>query len=239
VPSLGGTVLLGHANRKAPRSMSDHPAYRTFWQRKELLRRGMPRFPLRRWWDSDGLCDIEEVYFDAVRSAPSLLDVGAGDLRIMRKFQAAGYAGEYHTQDLGAEGTYTYRDLGDVTRRYGAILCLDVIEHLDLVAGLTLLDRMVSLLEPGGALVLQTPNAAYLPHPLSWDMTHVHVYNLPDLHAYLTCEHLEVAGYRVTIGDRNPGLLRRAKLGLAAYVKEKVLGCDRANNIALVARRPR
>src|SRR5689334_7316124 len=107
--------------------MSEHPAYRTFWQRKEMLRRSFPGFPLRRWWETDGLCEIERVYFDAVRNASSVLDVGAGDLRIMRKFQEAGFAGEYHTQDIGGEGQYTYRDLAQVTRRYGAILCLDVL----------------------------------------------------------------------------------------------------------------
>ena len=219
--------------------MSEHPAYRTYWQRKEMLKRGRPAFPVRRWWDTDGLCEIEQIYFDAVRNASSLLDVGAGDLRIMRKFQSAGFSGEYHTQDIGEEGHYTYRELRDVTRRYGAILCLDVIEHLPLVEGLNLLDQMVALLEPGGALVLQTANASYIPNPLSWDMTHLHVYNLPDLHAYLVCEQLDVAGYRVVLGDRNPGLIRRAKLGITAYVKLKILGCDFANNIALVARRPR
>jgi hypothetical protein len=219
--------------------MSEHPAYRTFWQRKELLRRAWPIFPVRRWWESDGLCDIEQVYFDAVRNAPSLLDVGAGDLRIMRKIQGAGFTGEYHTQDIGTEGKYTYRDVGEVARQYGAILCLDVLEHLSLVDGLTLLDRMTSLLEPGGALVLQTANASYIPDPRSWDMTHLHVYNLPDLYAYLTCDRLDVAGYRVTVGDRNPGPIRRVKLGITAYVQLKILGCDYANNIAVVARRPR
>jgi len=204
-----------------------------------MLRRGHPRFPLRRWWETDGLCEIEQVYFDAVRSAPSLLDVGAGDLRVMRKIQKAGYAGEYHTQDIGAEGVHTYRDVAEVNRRYGAILCLDVLEHLPLIDGLTLLDRLIAILEPGGALVLQTPNAAYIPDPRSWDMTHVHLYNLPDLHAHLTCEGFEVAGYRVVLDEPAPGLVRRAKRGISAYVKEKILGCDHANNIAVVARRPR
>ena len=219
--------------------MPEHPAYRTYWQRKEMLRRSRPAFPVRRWWETDGLCEIEQIYFDAIRDAPSLLDVGAGDLRVMRKMQAAGFEGEYHTQDIGEEGRYTYRDLGEVTRRYGAILCLDVIEHLPLAEGLTLVDRMAGLLEPGGTLVLQTANASYIPHPLSWDMTHVHVYNLPDLHAYLTCDGLEAAGYRVVLGERDPGPLRRAKFGITGYVKQKILGCDYANNIAIVARRAR
>jgi hypothetical protein len=218
--------------------VEDHPAYRTYWQRKELLRRGVPKFPVRRWWDCDGLCEIEQVYFDAVREARSLLDVGAGDLRIQRKFEAAGFCGEYHTQDVGTEGQYNYRDLREVKRRYEAILCLDVLEHLSLVDGLHLLDTMIRLLEPGGTLVLQTANAAYIPDPRSWDMTHIHIFNLPDLHAYLTCERMDVAGYRVILEERSEGTLHRAKRAIVAYLKQRLLGCDFANNVALVARVP-
>ena len=216
--------------------MSADPAYETYWLRKEMLRRSWPTFPVRRWWETDGLCDIERVYFDAVREAPSLLDVGAGDLRIMRKFQAAGYGGEYHTQDVG-EGRYTYRDLSEVTRTYGAILCLDVLEHLPLAGGLLLVKRMITLLRPGGTLVIQTPNAAYVPDPRSWDMTHVHIYNIQDLWAFLRCEELDVEGYRVVLGSRDPGPIVAARNAITAYVKRRVLGCDFANNIALVARK--
>ena len=217
--------------------MSSDPAYETYWRRKELLRRSRPTFPVRRWWDTDGLCDIERVYFDAVRESPSLLDVGAGDLRVMKKLQAAGYAGEYHTQDVGTEGRYTYRTLDDVNRTYGAVLCLDVIEHLPLNDGLSLVRRMISLLAPGGALVLQTANAAYIPDPRSWDITHVHVYNAPDLWAYLTCEGMDAAGYRVVLGDRSPGPIVVARNAITAYVKRRILGCDYANNIAFVGRK--
>ena len=184
------------------------------------------------------MCEIERVYFDAVRDAPSLLDVGAGDLRVMRKFQAAGYRGEYHTQDVGSEGSYTYRDLSEVKRTYGAILCLDTIEHLPLREGLGMLRTMISLLNPGGALVIQTPNAAYLPDPRSWDMTHIHCYNAGDLWAWLKCEGLEVDLYRVALRDEHPGLFASARLAVTDTMKRKILGCDFANNIAAIARRP-
>jgi len=194
---------------------------------------------VRRWWETDGLCDIERVYFDAVRGAPSILDVGAGDLRIMRKLQSAGYSGEYHTQDVGSEERYTYGDLSEVKRRYGAILCLDVIEHLTLLDGLGMLRAMIALLEPGGTLVIQTPNAAYIPDPRSWDMTHVQLYNAGDLWAWLTCEGLDATVYRVALRDENPDPIVAARLAITDYVKKKILGCDFANNIAAVARRPR
>lgn len=217
--------------------MSGHPAYETYWKRKSLLKKSFPRFPVRRWWETEGLCDIERVYFDAVRDASALLDVGAGDLRVMRKFQAAGFRGEYHTQDIGDGGPYTYASLDEVRRPYGAILCLDVLEHLPLAEGVAMLQRMIALLAPGGALVLQTPNAAYLPEPRSWDMTHVHTYALHDLWAFCTCEGLDVAGYRVVLGPEREGAFEAARTALQRWAKHKLLGCDFANNAAIIARK--
>jgi hypothetical protein len=218
--------------------MAGHPAYETYWKRKELLRAGPPSFPVRRWWETDGLCEIERLYFDAIRGASSLLDVGAGDLRVMRKFQSAGFRGEYHTLDIGPEGRYTYRDIAEVTRPYTAIVCLDTLEHLPLADGTALLKRMIALLSPGGVLILQSPNAAYLPDPRSWDMTHVHIYNLPDLWAFFRCEGMQVEGYRVTLGPERVGPVAVLRNSIVGYVKRKILGCDFANNIAVVAHQP-
>ena len=116
----------------------------------------MPHFPLRRWWATDGLCDIERVYFAAIKDATSLLDVGAGDLRVRDKFLAEGYAGTYHTQDIGREFEYTYRSLYEVQEKYDAVLCFDVLEHLPLEDGLSLLDRLVA---PPTPRVVNHPNA--------------------------------------------------------------------------------
>jgi hypothetical protein len=65
------------------------PVYSHYWECKRLRAEVLPVFPVTRWWDDPGLCEVERIYFDAVKDAPSLLDVGAGDLRIRRKFLAA------------------------------------------------------------------------------------------------------------------------------------------------------
>lgn len=217
--------------------MSGDLAYHGYWERKRLRAGAVPAFPVRRWWESDGLSEVEQLYFEAVRDTPSLLDVGAGDLRMQQKFAAAGYTGEYHTQDIGPEYRHTYRDLDEVERRYGAVLCLDVIEHLPLEHGLALLERLVALLEPGGTLVLQTPNARCVRSPLGWDMTHLHLYNVEDLWAYLTAAGLETTGFRVVFAPRRRSPLAALRFALAALVTTRLLGADYADNIALVARK--
>jgi hypothetical protein len=216
--------------------MSDR-VYLNYWQRKQLPKE-TPHFPLRRWWRTDGLCDIERVYFEAVKPAQRLLDVGAGDLRIRQKLLVAGYTGEYHTQDIGGEHEYTYSSLDEVDDGYDAVLCLDVVEHLPLGEGLKLIGRLVELLNPGGSLVIQTPNARCIRSPLAWDMSHLHMYNLPDLWAYLRGMGLDARGYRVWFtGPRfSPAGWLRATA--ARFVITQLLGCDYADNVAIVARKP-
>ena len=69
-------------------------------------------------------------------------------------------------------------------------------------------------------------------------MTHLHVYNAGDLWAWLTCEGLEARIYRVALRERNPGPILAARLAITDYVKLRILGCDFANNIAAIARKP-
>ncbi len=218
--------------------MTPAAIYRDYWERKRLVERSAPEFPLRRWWPSEDLCDIEREYAAAIAGASRLLDVGAGDQRVKRKLERAGFGGTYHTMDAGGEYATTFRSLEDVTDPYEAILCLDVLEHLPLEDGLALVDRLVALLAPGGVLVLQTPNARCVRHPMGWDMTHRHVYNVHDLWAYLTARGLAVRGYRIALGPARRSMLTRLRELTGAFVASRILGCDYADNIALIATTP-
>ncbi len=173
--------------------------------------------------------------FDGIKLASSMLDVGAGDFRIMRKLRQAGYQGDYHSQDIGDEYEYTYRDLSEIQRTYGAILCLNIIEHMALHEGLALINRLLELLDVAGVLVLQTPNARCVRSPFSSDMTHVHSYNLSDLWAYLTGAGLSVRGYRVVLTSPRRNIAALLRLSVAAFITTRFLGCDYADDILIVA----
>jgi hypothetical protein len=217
-----------------------NPAYDTYWKRKALRKQVPQEFPVVRWWEvgEQQLSEVEQLLFGAVRAAGSLLDVGAGDLRVMRKLQAAGFAGDYHTQDIGTEFPYTYTDLSQVNRTYGAVMCLDVMEHLPLADGLRLLNRMMDLVAPGGSLVLQTANARCIRNPMSWDMTHVQLYSLPDLWAYVRAAGLEADGYRVWFSLPRLHWREAIIARVRKYLITRFLLMDYAENIVLLARKP-
>ncbi|MEA5575977.1 class I SAM-dependent methyltransferase [Anabaena sp. UHCC 0451] len=217
--------------------MPQNLVYLNYWQRKELLKSGNPKFPLLRWWISSELCEVEKKIFTQVKDQDTLLDVGAGDLKIMQKLQKAGYSGQYHTQDIGEEFEYHYANIEAINEQYSAILCLDVIEHLQLSEGLTLIHKLVNLLKPEGVIILQTPNGRCIRSPLISDMTHLHCYNLPDLWAYLTSIGLQVEGYRVVFEAENKTWLQMIiELG-KRYIITRFFGLDYADNIVVIARK--
>jgi O-antigen biosynthesis protein len=113
-----------------------------------------------------------------------------------RRFCEAVHVGDAETMDLPFEPD-----------SFDAIVCGDLIEHLR--DPRLFLERVRSLLRPGGRLVLSTPNVAnwsirvgllfgrfrYTPRGIL-DRTHSHLFTRKTL-----IECLEAAGYRVTVFD--------------------------------------
>lgn len=211
-------------------------AYFNYWKRKKLMS-NQPHFPTKRWWDDAAFSEIEQLIFNRVKDKASILDVGAGDLRVQQKYYAAGFQGVYHTQDIGQEFTYTYSTLAEVNQFYDAVFCFDTIEHLELRPGLELLHQLIERVESGGLLVLQTPNARCVSNPLSWDMTHLHCYNIQDLWAYLTALGLQVEGYRVVFRPLKQNLAQACSDLLSRFLVTRYMGMDYAANIVLLAQK--
>jgi hypothetical protein len=212
------------------------PIFSGYWQRKRLLET-VPHFEHIQWWQTAGFSDLEERFWQELSVSNSILDVGAGDLRLMKKFVQRGYKGTYHTMDIGDEFEYTYSDLRQVgDARYDGIVCLDVIEHLPLPAGLELIRTLVSLLTTSGVLILQTPNARCIRSPYGWDMTHVQTYSLPDLWAYVASCGLTATGLRVTFVRSPRSITDRLRSLASQFLITRILGADFADNIVLIAR---
>jgi SAM-dependent methyltransferase len=112
-----------------------------------------------------------------------LLDVGCGEGQFLRR---ASRRFEAHGVDISVEGVeHARRATGLATVHlasavelpfadgfFSVVVCLDVVEHLEQPdAALT---EFARVLEPGGALVISTPNPASLGHRMKGSRSHIH-----------------------------------------------------------------
>jgi SAM-dependent methyltransferase len=187
--------------------------YRHYWRRMALREQAERyRAPCVAWYHHDGLNPAERLVFDRVRGARRLLDFGAGDLRLKRKLLAAGFLGRYESLDVSEEFPHDYTDLDQVRGPFDAVLCLEVVEHLPLAAFEPLLTRLCDLLEPGGVLILSTPNPLCVVPMWARDAGHVQQYPLHDLIAAFLARGLAVEPYRVRFVPARPSVGQRLRL---------------------------
>lgn len=213
-------------------------AYRDYWKRKTLLNRQSPSFPVLNWWPGEGTSPAESWFLKKIRNTHRLLDFGAGDMKYKKKLRENGFQGQYFSYDIGIEFPYDYYSPEEITTTFDAILCMDVIEHLALEEGLKVLEFLIGRLNPGGFLVVQTPNARCIRHPDSWDMTHIHSYNAGDLWSWLSCQGLSTELRRVRFTQKNAGPFVKIKQFASAVFVSQILGADYADNILAVAQKP-
>ena len=212
--------------------------FATYWRRMQLRNRAMA-IPARciYWQRRAGFNQVEELIWARVRTSKRILDFGSGDQSLRKKFLAAGYRGAYETLDASSEFTTTWNDPDDITGEFDAVLCLEVIEHMPLEAGLALRERLLSWVGPGGWLILSTPNPACILSPFSGDETHVHLYPLHDLLTWALDSGLQPEARRYKLLPDRPTLVQRVRL-FTQRVLCYFIGADRADGLLVMARRP-
>jgi SAM-dependent methyltransferase len=176
---------------------------------------------------------MEQAIFNRTRHAGRVLDFGAGDKRLKSKFLAAGFHGRYETLDMSFEDEHEYSSISQVDGRFDAVLCLEVIEHMSLNDYVDLMDEFGKLLNPGGFLVIGTPNALCVVPMWSLDTGHIQQYPLADLAADLVVRGFEVEAFRVWHGPWPKGIAKRVRLLLNRGLCY-ILGVDYAHGIVVI-----
>lgn len=134
-----------------------------------------------------------------------IIEIGCGYGRYIKALQELDYTNvqgidiskeqiDYATEKLGlvnVKHTDAMAYLADAWETYDAILLLDVLEHLELPYSVKLIQAIGAALKPGGAFVVQVPNAL---SPLSpnrhWDITHLRAYSTHSME-----QHLRLGGF--------------------------------------------
>lgn len=127
-----------------------------------------------------------------------VLDVGAGSKYIGELCEELNETIEYRSMDTDRSYFYDYYSLHEVQGKFDCILLLDVIEHLSLNDGISMLMRCKELLNPEGRLIVSIPNNL---HPTAYtvDCTHITSYRYNDLGGLiLGCGFKDIEIFRVS-----------------------------------------
>ena len=218
-------------------AIGGNTTFGNYWERIRLRERAMAiPAPCVTWQRMEAFNEAERIIWDRVKGASRILDFGCGDQSLRKKFLAAGYGGSYETYDASREFPTTWDDPGQIEGPFGAVICLEVIEHMPLSEGLALRDRLLSWVGPGGWLILSTPNPACIVSPFSRDETHVHLYPLHDLLTWALAAGLTPEARRVRLLPERLTLPMRWRI-LAQRVACYALATDYADGLLLLARR--
>ena len=182
------------------------------------------------------LNEMERIIFARTKDAARLLDYGAGDKLLKRKFMAAGFRGRYETLDLSREDQHEYTSISEVSGPFDAILCLEVIEHMSLNDYVDLMDAFGKLLAPGGTLIIGTPNPLCVVPMWAGDPGHVQQYPIADLAADFVVRDYSVEAFRVRYGPWPKGIRERLRF-LAMRSLCYLLSVDYAQGLIVIGKK--
>jgi SAM-dependent methyltransferase len=209
-----------------------------YWRVKEM-QTGFPGAPLIRispdWREkSPPSGPAARLFVKHLTGARTVLDVGAGDRYWSDVLRRLGIDADYRSADVDSRHDHDYGDFLSVEDEFDAILMLELIEHLPLELGLRFIEHAIKLLNPGGMLVVGTPNAYHPNWVWSSCFTHIRPWPVQDLWATCNLGGLtQVAAYRQMLVTP-----RRRVLLPAQLVLSKLLGIDPAHSLILFARKP-
>lgn len=176
---------------------------------------------------------IHNLLINKTMKQKRILDIGAADRFVKEICSDINNEIEYKSMDTDRSRFHDYYSLDEIQERFDIILLLDVIEHLPLSEGKTLLLKCSHLLNPEGEIVITIPNNCH-PSAFSGDCTHITSYRYYDLAALLLSTGFEeIQIFRISAK-------RKLKYRLLALILRpilKFLDIDFATGILITAKK--
>lgn len=118
--------------------------------------------------------------------ASTVLDVGAGTRYYEQVLNGLGLGPKYFSVDNdGESGNHDYDDFLSVDRRFDAVLMFELIEHIPADLGIRFMQHARLILNPGGVLLMSTPNSHHPNHIWRASVTHIRPWPADDLYGAL------------------------------------------------------
>jgi len=141
-----------------------------------------------------------------VKDGSKVLEIGAGDRRFGERLKALRKDIVYRSLDVDEDTFQDYRSLDEVKEKFDFVFMFELIEHLTPAEGLELLTTVRGLINPGGKILVGTPNL-YHPHRYFGDITHKTPYKYEELGALMLMAGFKDIGFFRVYND---AFLRRA-----------------------------
>ena len=182
-------------------------------------------------WDLRILRKRFPLMVNTIRDGERILDIGASNRNLEARLKRHFPNLLYKSMDIDREEVHDFYTLEEIRESFDVVLLFEVIEHLELEEGMDLLKRVYDLLNPGGRLILTTPNV-FNPNRFWRDATHKVAYCYDELGGILLAHRFEI---RVMYRTYSDAFLRYL---LRVYVMaplHRYLGIDFAKSIFIVA----
>jgi SAM-dependent methyltransferase len=182
-------------------------------------------------WDLKILRKRFPLMVKTIRDGEKVLDIGASDRNLADRLKPVFPKLLYKSMDIDRERFHDFYNLEEIRESFDGIFLFEVIEHLDLEEGIKLIKRVYDLLNPGGRLILTTPNV-FNPSRYWRDATHRVAYCYDELGGLLIAHHFQIRAMYRTYNDAFLRYLFRV-YGMAPL--HRYLGIDFAKSILIVA----
>ncbi len=163
-----------------------------------------------------------------------ILEIGAGDRGLEKKM--ARYWGQfsYKSCDIDQRHPHDFANINAVDESFDLICAFELIEHVSLEEAHHLLTRCFEVIDPGGQIVLTTPNIYYPPDFLR-DATHRTPFCYDELGGLL-----RLCGFEVTAIYRmyHDSILKKFVRRILMFPIYRVMGIDFAHQILVVGKKP-
>ncbi len=163
----------------------------------------------------------------------SVLEIGAGD-RALKQWVDKQWPGvQYASFDIDRNRHHDFYTLEEISGQYDMVAMFEIIEHVRPEQAFEILHKVAQHLNPGGYIVISTPNVFYPPEFLR-DTTHITPWCYDELGGIIALAGVEVDQlYRVY----HQSLLKTFMRRYLAYPLYRLLGIDFAKQIVALGRK--